>query len=266
MPIIASSTQAPALPVIDVTPEPASSVSLAPRDKATLAQDAAHWSAQVARLAIRTADDCLQASYLLRSVKGVRSDIQRWFAPHIDAATETKRKAEAARKGLADERDRMEAPLVLAETTIKRALLAWESEQERVRMAEQARLQAEAQREAEAQTLDAAAALEREAVATGDAEMQAEAESLLAQPVEAPAVEVKRAVPKVQGVVYRDNWRAHQDIDVKALASAVASGQAPASFLTPNLTAINQWARATQGGQQIPGLKVINDRQIAARG
>lgn len=35
----------------------------------------------------------------------------------------------------------------------------------------------------------------------------------------------------------------HQDIDVKALAAAVASGQAPASFLVPNLTAINQWAR-----------------------
>ena len=50
------------------------------------------------------------------------------------------------------------------------------------------------------------------------------------------------------------------------LAGAVAAGLAPVSFLAPNLTAINQWARATQGGQSIPGLKVINDRQIAARG
>lgn len=265
MPIIATNTE-PAPPVIDITPEPVSSVSLAPRDKATLAKDASHWSAQVAQLAIRTAGDCVQASYLLRSIKGVRSDIQRWFQPHIESAMETKRRAEAARKGLADECDRMQAPLVLAENTVKRALLTWEQEQERARLAEQERLQAEAQRAAEAQTLAAAAALEREAVATGDAEMQAEAESLIAQPVEAPAVEVKRAVPKVQGVVYRDNWRAHQDIDIKALAGAVASGQAPASFLAPNLTAINQWARATQGGQAMPGLKVINDRQIAARG
>ena len=147
MPIIASSDQAPALPVIDVTPEPASSVSLAPRDKATLARDASHWSAQVAQLVIRTADDCLQASYLLRSIKGVRTDIQRWFAPHIESAMETKRRAEAARKGLADECDRMQAPLVLAENTVKRALLSWEQEQERARLAEQARLQAEAQRE-----------------------------------------------------------------------------------------------------------------------
>ena len=107
MPIIASSDQAPALPVIDVTPEPASSVSLAPRDKATLARDASHWSAQVAQLVIRTADDCLQASYLLRSIKGVRTDIQRWFAPHIESAMETKRRAEAARM------DGPEAPAAL---------------------------------------------------------------------------------------------------------------------------------------------------------
>jgi hypothetical protein len=263
MPIIATS-DAPR--VIDITPEPESSVSVAPRDKATLTKDAQHWSAQVAALVIRSAEDCRQASYLLRSIKGVRADIQRWFAPHIDAAMETKRKAEAARKGLADECERMQAALVLAETKVKRELLVWEEAQERERLAEQARLQSEAQRVAEAQTLEAAAALEREATLTGDTEMQAEAEALLAQPIEAPAVEVRRAVPKVQGIVYRDNWRAHTDIDIKALAGAVAAGKAPVSFLTPNLSAINQWARATQGGQDIPGLKVINDRQIAARG
>lgn len=264
MAIIASVTDAPS--VIDITPEPVSTVSLAPRDKATLAKDAQHWSTQVAALVIRTADDCVQASYLLRSIKGVRTDIQRWFAPHIDAAMETKRKAEAARKGLADECDRMQAPLVLAESTVKRALLDFEQAQERARIAEQNRLQAEAQRLAEEQALDAAAALEREAAQTGDEEMRTEANDMLVQPIEAPAVEVKRTVPKVQGIVYRDNWRAHADIDVKALAGAVAAGIAPASFLAPNLTAINQWARATQGGQSIPGLKVINDRQIAARG
>jgi hypothetical protein len=56
--------------------------------------------------------------------------VQHWFAPHIEAAMETKRKAEAARKALADERDRMEAPLVEAETILKRSLLAYEAEQE----------------------------------------------------------------------------------------------------------------------------------------
>jgi len=264
MAIIASVTDAPR--VIDITPEAVSTVSLVPRDKAELQRDARTWSERVAQLAIRTADDCVQASYLLRSIKGVRADIQQWFAPHIDAAMETKRKAEAARKALADENDRMQAPLVAAEATVKGALLAWEREQEVARRAEEARLQAEAQRQAEADTLAAAAALELEADRTGDADMRAEADAILAQPVDVPAVMVKRMVPKVEGITYRDNWTVHPDIDVKALARAVASGAAPANLLQPNMVALRAWAKATQGGQALPGVKVVNDRQIAARG
>jgi hypothetical protein len=254
-------------PVIDITParEPLAPVS-GVLDKSTLTQDVQRWSAEATGLTIRDAAGCTQASYLLRSIKGLRSDIQRWFAPHVDAATETKRKAEAARKALTDEQGRMEAPLVDAEGRIKRALLAYEQEQERARRAEEQRLQAEAQRQAEADTLAAAAALEMEAATVGDAEMRAEAEAILAQPVEAPAVVVRSSVPKVQGVVYRDNWTVHPEIDVRALAAAVASGAAPASFLTPNLVALRAWAKATQGGQTLPGVRAVNDRQIAARG
>jgi alanyl-tRNA synthetase len=241
-----------------------STTLLAPVDKTTLPVEARTWTDRVRDLAIPDTESCTQGSFLLRSIKGVRLDIQRWFAPHLEAATETKRKAEAARKALADECDRMEAPLVAAEATVKQALLAWEADQERRQREEEARLQALAQAEAETQVLAAAAALEREAVATGDAEMLDEAQALLAQPVEAPTVVVKATVAKVQGVVYRDNWTVHPTIDVKKLAAAVAAGTAPANFLTPNLPALRQWARATKGGQPLPGVQVINDRQIAA--
>ena len=114
--------------------------------------------------------------------------------------------------------------------------------------------------------LAAAAAMESEAVATGNAELLAEAEDILTQPIEAPVVVVQKAVPKVQGVTYRDQWKAHPEIDVKALAAAVAAGTAPTTFLTPNLTAINQFGRATQGAQPVSGIRWFNDRQIAARG
>lgn len=240
--------------------------SLAPATKDSLQAEAGTWSAKAASLSITNAASCVDASYFLRSIKGLRADIQRWFEPHVEAAMETKRKAEAARKALTDERDRMEAPLAEAEQTVKRALLAWETEQERQRLAEEQRLQAEAQREAEARVLDAAAAMESAARVSGDAEMLQEAADILAQPVEAPVVVVKAFVPKVQGVTYRDQWKAHQHVNVRALAAAVADGSAPATFLTPNLTAINQFARATQGAQPVAGVQFYNDRQIAARG
>lgn len=242
-----------------------SELSLAPPTKDSLQRDAMRWAAEVRSLTIDNAAGCVQASHLLRSIKGVRADIQRWFAPHVEAAMETKRRAEAARKQLVDEQDRMEAPLVNAEGVVKRALLAWEQQEEQRRREEEARLQAEAQRLAEEQTLAAAAELETAAHAAGDAEMLAEAEAILAQPIEAPAVVVWSSVPKVQGISYRDNWTVHPDINVRALAAAVASGAAPATFLVPNMTAIRQWARATQGGQTLPGIRVVNDRQIAAK-
>lgn len=243
-----------------------SELAIAPPTKDSLQRDALRWAQEVSGLTIGSAEGCVQASYLLRSIKGLRSEIQRWFSPHVEAAMETKRKAEAARKALVDEQDRMEAPLVQAEQIVKRALLTWEQQEEQRRREEEARLQAEAQREAERQTIEAAAALERAGVAHGDAEMLLEAEAILAQPIEAPTVVVKSTVPKVQGVTYRDNWTAHPEVNVKALAAAVARGEAPVTFLVPNMTAIRQWAKATQGGQSIPGVRVINDRQIAARG
>lgn len=241
-------------------------VSIVPATKDDLAIEAQSWGARARGLAIIDRESCLHASQFLRSIKGLRAQIQQWFEPHIEAAKETKRKADDARKALVDELDRMEAPLVDAEGVIKRALLVFETEQERIRQAEERRLQAEAQAEAERVTLEAAAALEREATATGDAEMLQEAQDILAQPIEAPVVSVAKMMPKVQGVTYRDQWKAHPDIDVRKLAAAVASGAVPTAFLTPNLTAINQFARATQGAQPVAGVKFFNDRQIAARG
>ncbi len=39
----------------------------------------------------------------------------------------------------------------------------------------------------------------------------------------------------------------HNDIDIKALAGAVWRGDAAPTLLMPNMTALNQIARATQG-------------------
>lgn len=241
-------------------------LSLTPPSKDSLQAEAQTWASKAAGLRIQDAASCIDASHFLRSIKGIRSDIQRWFEPHVEAAMATKRKAEEARKALTDERDRMEAPLVAAEQQVKRALLAYETEQEQQRLEEQRRLQAEANRRAEAIALEAAAVLERQANAAGDAGMLQEAHELLAQPTEAPVVIVKPSMPKVQGVMYRDNWKASEQVDVRALARAVGDGSASVTYLTPNMTALNQTARATQGTQPVPGVKFYNDRQIAAKG
>lgn len=234
--------------------------------KDALAAETQSWASRAAGLKVTDRQTCENASLLLRSIKTLRGQVQAWFAPHLAAAMETKRKAEAARKGLADEQERMEAPLVNAESVLKRSLLDYEAKEERDRLAEEQRLQAEAQRRAEEVTLAAAAAMELEATQTGNVEMLAEAADILEQPIEAPVVVVAKSVPKVQGVTYRDNWKAHPTVNVKALAAAVAAGTVPETFLVVNMTAINQFARATHGAQPVAGVRFFNDRQIAARG
>lgn len=234
--------------------------------KVELQTEVQAWAGKVAALRITDKESCVQASFLLRSIKGLRAEVQRFFAPHVEAATETKRRAEAARKGLTDEQARMEDPLITAEATIKRALLVFETQQEQLRQAEERRLQDAARQRAEALTLAAAAALELEGVAAGRADMVQEAHDILEQPIDAPVVVVKTFMPKMEGVTYRDNWKAHPVVDVKALARAVADGLVPATYLIPNLTALNQTAKATQGTQAVPGVRFFNDRQIAAKG
>ncbi len=243
-----------------------STLTLVPATKDSLKAEARSWSEKANALTIPDREACVNVSYLLRSIKGVMSDIDTAFQPELDTALEAKRTADAERKRIVDERDAIKAPLVQAEPIIKRKLLLFEQEQERARLDEERRLQLEAQRHAEAVTLAVAADLELQAAATGDAEMLDEANAILAQPIDAPVISVKTAMPKVQGITYRDSWKAHPSVDLKALAGASAVGQAPVSFLVPNWTAINQFARATQGAQPVAGLKFFNDRTIAARG
>lgn len=232
--------------------------------KQDLAAEAQTWAERAKGLRIVDAASCVKASHLLRSIKGLRSDIQRWFAPHIEAVMDVKRKAETARKGLADEQGRMEASLIEAEGVVKKALVAWDTEQERVRLETQRRLQAEAQRKAERLSTETAAAMELEANTLGDAGMLQEAQDIFSQP-NTPVVTVEKLTPKVEGIVYRDNWKAADDVDIKALAAAVAAG-APTTFITPNMSALNNFARATKGTASVPGVTFFNDRQIAARG
>jgi len=240
-------------------------VVAAPVSKDELAVQANTWAARAAALVITSRETCIDASQLLKSIKHLRAGVAKFWTPHIEAAQETKRKADAARKSLVDERDKMDAPLVQAETVLKRALLSWEAEQEQRRQEEERALQAEAQARAEAATLAAAAALELEGTASGDTHMLAEAADILAQPIEAPVVSVASYQPKVAGVSYRDAWKVHPTINIRELAAAVAAGTVAPNLLTPNLVALGQMARATEGTAQVPGVRFFNDRTIAAR-
>jgi hypothetical protein len=172
-----------------------------------------------------------------------------------------------------------------AEATLKRSLVAYTTEQERLaalaraqaeaearaereRLAQQEREAQEAARRAEAEAQEAAAAGDQEAAAK--AIQKAQAHQAQADMVAmtanvmtvAPAME---APAKVAGISGRMTYSA-EVIDLLALVKAVAAGAAPIECLQADTKFLGAQARAfKKAGQLFPGVVAKEERSIAAR-
>jgi hypothetical protein len=133
-----------------------------------------------------------------------------------------------------------------AEKIIKRAMISYSDEQERLRQAEQARLDAEARKEQE--KLNARA---EKAEASGKVE---KAEDLRSQAQTVVAPIAQPAVPKVGGISQRIVWE-FEIVDEQAI---------PREWLVPDLKAIGGAVRSTSGKVIIPGVKAIARKTLAA--
>lgn len=172
-----------------------------------------------------------------------------------------------------------------AEATIKRAMVGWQTEQERI--AAEARRQAEAAARAERERLAAEAARQAEEARKAAAEAQAAAEAgdhaaaaaatAAAQEAQAAAevtaltAEVVSVTPavvapaSVAGIVGRTTYSA-EVTDLLALVKAVAAGQAPLECLQADMKFLGAQARAfKKAGQLYPGVNITAERGIAAR-
>ena len=166
-------------------------------------------------------------------------------------------------------------PFDQALSHVKAQRLAWDQEQERLRIAEQERLRkeqeakAESDRRARGEQLTMAAI--DEAIAQGE---EAAAAELLEKPIEAPPVylppvHVDSQVPKTAGVSKRKNWGA-EVVSLEDLILDVAQGictsrdgkgllgHAPVTFLEANMTKINQAAKSQEKAFNYPGLRAEN--------
>lgn len=70
---------------------------------------------------------------------------------------------------------------------------------------------------------------------------------------------------RVEGVSYRDNWRA-EVTDLLALVKAVAAGKITLDALMPNEVWLNVQARALKNSLAVPGVRAVNNRVQNIRG
>lgn len=143
-----------------------------------------------------------------------------------------------------------------AESTLRRVRLAYTTEQERLRAAEEARLRELARKEAERLQARADAA-----EAKGKTE---KAEDLRAQAYSIPAPVVVAAQTKTEGIATRTTYSA-EVTDKAALIAAVAAGQVPDVVLTVDMKVVNAQARALKDSLNYPGVKVIRSTSEAVR-
>lgn len=181
-------------------------------------------------------------------IKAMEKKIDAYFQPMIDDAMETKRKAEAARKGIVTRCEEAKAPLLEATNYLKPQMYQYTKKVEEERRLEQLRLEAKARKEEEERRLREAELLEQ----MGEHE---EAAKVIEEPI---AVSVPVA-PKAQAptnFVAKENWQFEiTDID-----------KIPRKYLIPDEVMIRAEVKRTKGKTAIPGVRVWDAGTVASRG
>jgi hypothetical protein len=211
--------------------------------------EALSWPERAKALTVTDSTSYEAGAALLKGIKALRNRIAETFDSHIKRAHE-------AHKALVKEKADAEAPLTLAEGTIKKALVAYTEAEERKRREEERRLAEEARKAEEARRLEEAAALETMALDTSDAEMLATAQDIVAAPVVAPVIVLPTERPKVAGISYREVWKFR----------VVNDALVPREFLAVDEQKIGGYVRAMKGAAKIPGVEVYSEKVASASG
>lgn len=138
------------------------------------------------------------------------------------------------------------AKLVAYEQQVKRAMLAYDDEQERLRREAQAKLDEAARKEQE--KLNARATRAEEKGQTEKAEQLQQRAATVVAPV------VERAVPKVAGVSSREVWN----------FEVTDPAQVPREYLMVDESKIRKVVQALKGDTVIAGVRVWSSKTLAA--
>ncbi len=150
--------------------------------------------------------------------------------------------------------------LVRAETAVKKAMIGWQAEQERLRREEEARLAEIQRKEAErlrkeAEKEAARAELLKTDKAKAAAAAKAEELKAKAEATTAIAPTVESTVEEVAGISTRKVWKFKIE-DISKL---------PREYMIPDEKYIGQMVRASKGRKEIPGVKIYSEDVIASR-
>lgn len=197
-----------------------------------------------AAMVVTNAEQYAVASEFLKTIKGAQKKVVDFFAP-------MKQKAHEAHKAITQQESATLKPLQDAETSLKRNLLTFYNEQERIRIEAQRKLQAEADEAARKER----ERLEREASKLKTPELKAERLEQAASVI-APVVSVASVAPVVSGQSIRKTWT----------AKVVNLELVPREWLVVNEKALDAFAKATKGAVKVAGVEFVEVSSLASSG
>jgi hypothetical protein len=196
----------------------------------------------VNHLVIKTEADYKDAVEISKGIKFLTKEIKSTFK-------EPKQKAHEAHKSITAAEKKHLDPLVKLDKVISTKILSYQLEQQRIQ--EIARLEAE---RVERERIETQALLEAEAMeALGETE---EAEAIIEEAQEAEVFVPKiEAVPKVEGVSFRDNWT-FEITNPKAI---------PLEFMMPDEIRIRKYVKMVKGEAKMDGVRFFNKKTFIGR-
>lgn len=197
-----------------------------------------------AAMVVTNAEQYAVASEFLKTIKGAQKKVVDFFAP-------MKQKAHEAHKAITQQESATLKPLQEAEASLKRNLLTFHTEQERIRQEEQRKLQAASDEAARKER----ERLEREAAKLKTPELKAERLEQAAAVI-APVVAVASAAPVVSGQSIRKTWT----------AKVVNLELVPREFMVVNEKALDAFAKSTKGAVKVAGVEFVEVSSIASSG
>jgi hypothetical protein len=218
------------------TAELAKTIQISPQKKAALTRIGEKLIATANSIEVNDQPSFEVAGEFLKGCKASQKSIHNEMDPIAQ-------NAHKAWKGITGMRAKLLSPIEAAEGIVKGKIATYLDEIERVREDEARRLEAEA--------------LE------GPDELIDDPSIITGGRIAAVALRSAPA-PKVEGISSRKVYSVSVDDLPKFLEWAIAGGT-PAAYVTPNISALNDLARRTEGKLEVPGCTVHTSRSVASR-
>lgn len=209
------------------------------REVREVAEEAQMLATVAARYSVATAGEYSVAGDELKRIKAAQKRLD-------EVRKSITRPIDAAKRAVLDLFREPETRLSQAEANMKRAMIAYSDEQDRIRREEQRKAEDAARKEREK--------LEAQAAKAAEAGKDARAEVLEQRAAAVVAPVIQREALKVTGVSTRETWQ-FEVVDADAV---------PREYLAVDTVKIGRVVRALKGDTQIGGVRVWAEKQIAA--